>query len=248
MVHGSCKSQIVVEVEVDGWNVLVWLHAELEQVFALVNDAVLLQVLRHVKHLAHALPGVGGSVHVCIRVTVQNLIKTLLGGNLDGVIMLGQSVEDSNQSRALCQVTDAVTGLVLPPGHREIGIPFRIRLCRWHVQESTMRAHKLCRASLLINVSARLLCRWVKPVCDVRACGENNWVALRSPMILINQKCHVVDLIEERNPNVTRRVVGSDFLWCVIASEFVGAWDVLRLFDTRGSRFSRGWDSSSHHH
>ena len=181
----------------NGWNVLVWLHAELEQLLALINDPVLLQVLRHVEHLAHALPGVGGSVHVCIRVTVQNLIKTLLGGYFDGVIMLGQRVENSNQSRALRQVTDAVARLVLPPGHREIGIPFGIRLRRWYVQESTMRAHKLCRASLLINVSARLLCRWVKPVCNVGACGENDWVALGPPMVLINQKCQVVDLVEE---------------------------------------------------
>ena len=218
VVDGSCEGQIIVEVEVNGWNILVWLHAELEQLLALINDPVLLQVLRHVEHLAHALPGVGGSVHVCIRVTVQNLIKTLLGGYFDGVIMLGQRVENSNQSRALCQITDAVARLVVPPGHREIGIPFGIRLCRWYMQESTMWAHKLCRTCLLINVSARLLCRWVKPVCNVSARGENDWVALRPSVVLINQKCQVVDLIEERNPDVARRVVGSDFLWRVVAS------------------------------
>ena len=76
--RASRNGQIIVEVEVNGRNVLIRLHAKFEQLLTLVNDAVLLQVLRHVEHLAHALPSVRGGMHVCIRVTVQNLIQTLL--------------------------------------------------------------------------------------------------------------------------------------------------------------------------
>ena len=61
----------------DGWDVLIWLHSKLKELLPLVDDAVLLEVLRHVEHLAHALPSVGCRVHILVRVTVQNLVERL---------------------------------------------------------------------------------------------------------------------------------------------------------------------------
>ena len=116
------------------------------------------------------------------------------------------------------------------------------------MQESTLRAHELLLPRLFVDVGARLLGRWVEPVGDVRARRDNDRVTLLAGMVPIDQKGQVIDFIEEGNPDVSAGVVGGDLLGCVEAAKFVGARDVLRLFDARGARFSRGRDPCSHHH
>ena len=42
MRRRSSDGEIVIEVEVDGGDVFVWLHAELEQLLPLIEDSILL--------------------------------------------------------------------------------------------------------------------------------------------------------------------------------------------------------------
>ena len=114
------------------------------------------------------------------------------------------------------------------------------------MQETPLRAHELSAASLLVDVGAGLLRGWVKPVSDVRACCEYNWVALWTSVILLDQQGQVVDFVKETDPGVAGGVMDGHFLGRVEPAEFERAWDVLGLFDARWARFSGRWDSSSH--
>ena len=76
---------------------------------------------------------------------------------------------------------------------------------------------------------------WVKPMSDVRACGENNWVAFRSSVILADQKSQVVYFVEEGHPDVTRDVMAADFFRGVEPAELVGSGQVHGLIVARRS-------------
>ena len=81
---------------------------------------------------------------------------------------------------------------------------------------------------------------------DISASTKDNGIALWLAMVLIDQQRQVVHFIKERDPQVTARVMESNFFRCVEATQLVGTWDVLCLLDARGARFTRRWYSSSH--
>ena len=85
---------------------------------------------------------------------------------------------------------------------------------------------------------------------DITASGVTNRDAQRALLVtVIGEKLgQIVNSVEERDPAVRVRIVARDFAWCVEAAKFVGARDVLRLFDAGGARFSRRGDPCSHHH
>jgi len=132
-VASSHNSEVVIEVKVDGGDVLVWLHAQLEQLFALVQDIVFLKVLGHVQNFAHALPCVRSGMHIFVQVTVENLVEALLRGDFNNVVSLGESIYDSNQTCSPRQIADAVASLVLPPGDGEVWLPISVRFRGRHV-------------------------------------------------------------------------------------------------------------------
>ena len=81
------------------------------------------------------------------------------------------------------------------------------------------------------SVTTYLLVGWVKPMGDVGACSENNWITLRLGMILIDQQSQVVHLVEEGYPNIALHVMSSNLGRSVVTSQLVGARNVLSFFN-----------------
>ena len=93
---------------------------------------------------------------IFLRVTVKNLIETFIAGYLNSIVMFRQSVHDTDQSGALGQISDAVSGLIFPPRDGEVGVPFTARICWRYVKESALRAHVFISARLGVNSFTRL--------------------------------------------------------------------------------------------
>lgn len=152
----SHNSEVVVEVKVDSGDVIVWLHAKLEQLFALIQDFVFLKVFGHVQNFAHAFPCVRSGMNIFVQVTVENLVEALLRGDFNNVVMLGERIYDSNLTCSPRQITDTVASLVFPPGDGEVWLPISIWFRRRHVQKATLRAHCLSVSSSWIDVGSGL--------------------------------------------------------------------------------------------
>ena len=127
-------------------------------------------------------------MNILVCVTVKNLIETLFGSNCNFIIMLCQYVDDSDLSSTFSQIANAVPCLVFPPRHSKVELPRCVGSRRWNMQETSLRAHELSGASLLIDVSSRLLCSWVEPVRDICACCKDNRVAFWSRSVLVDQQ------------------------------------------------------------
>jgi hypothetical protein len=60
----SRNCQVVVEVQVNGWHVVIVVDAQLNQLITFVRNSILLKGLTHVKNAAKPFPSVRGSVAV----------------------------------------------------------------------------------------------------------------------------------------------------------------------------------------
>ena len=185
-------------------------------------------------------------MYVVLSVTVENLVERFLRAYFNQIVLFRQRINDADLSSALCQSTYAVASFILPPRHREVGLPLGTRISRGNVQEAALWAHVLGRAGLLIDIGPWLLALRIEPVGNVGASSKDNRVTLRPSVVLINQQSQIVDLVEERYPDVAGCVVCCDLGRSVEAAQLVGSWDVLGLFDAGGAGLARRWNSGSH--
>jgi len=149
----SRDGQVVVEVEVDGGDVLVVVDTQLGQLVPLVWDAILFQVPGHVKNFAETFPRVGSSVTVQNEVTVQDLVDRFFRGYGEHVVVLRERVDNSDLPRAFRQATDAVAELIFPPRVLDLtGIPFRVWTSGSDMQKAAHRTVSLLSASLWVNI------------------------------------------------------------------------------------------------
>lgn len=75
----SLISQIIIEVQVNDWDVVFWVNAKLKALLCLICDSIFRKSLVHIKHLSKSLPRVGSSMDIVEEVSVKNLIKSFLG-------------------------------------------------------------------------------------------------------------------------------------------------------------------------
>ena len=146
-------------------------------------------------------------MYVHLSVTVENLVESFFGAYFNHIVLLRQRVDDADLASSFRQSTDAVASFIFPPRHSEVRLPFSTRVSRGHVQEAALWAHELGRTGLLVDIGPWLLVLRIEPVGDVGASSEYNRITLRSSVVLINQQGQIVDLVEERYPDVAGCVV-----------------------------------------
>ena len=185
-------------------------------------------------------------MYVVLSVTVENLVERFLRAHFNYIVLFRQRINDADLASTLCESTDAVASFILPPWHLEVRFPLGTRISRWYMQEAALWTHVLSRACLLVDIGPWLLVLWIKPVSNISASCKDNRITLRPSVVLINQQGQIVDLVEERYPNVAGCVVCCDLGRSIEATELVGTWDVLGLFDAGGAGLARRWNSGSH--
>ena len=167
--------------------------------------------------------------------------------------MLRQHIDNADFTHALGKSADAVTLEIFPPGFLEcFWVPVGVGRGWRHVQEAASGAEELLGACFRIHKSLRLqsqisrrrtysVGREVKPVRDIGTCSKNDRITLGPLMVFRNEEREVEDLVKERDPAVSSRVVGSHFLWRVEIAQFVGSGQRHCFFV--GLRF--GWGRSA---
>ena len=146
-------------------------------------------------------------MYVHLSVTVENLIERFLRAYFNQIVLFRQRINDADLPSSLSETSDAVASFILPPRYGEVWLPLRARIGRWHVQEAALWAHELGRAGLLVDIGPWLLVLRIEPVGNVGASSEDNRITLRPCVVLINQQGQIVDLVEERYPDVAGCVV-----------------------------------------
>jgi len=96
------------------WNVRVFIDVQVDELYGLVRNIVLLKSDVHVKRATQAFPSVTGCVLVRWHVPVQDLVHGLLTANLDNIVILGEHVDDSELAGLNCQTTNAERSISPP--------------------------------------------------------------------------------------------------------------------------------------
>ena len=210
----------------NAWNVAVFVQVEINEVLALIWNIILLHSLIHVEGSTQTLPGVRGSVLIELKVSVQDLVHGLLTAYLDGVVCLGELVEDPDLPGLLAQSANA-EALILPPWSLEASwIPVRIWHKWWDVKVSSHGAIIPKDVSFWINCFLWLKVLIIEPVRDVSAGSLNHGLSRFKMNVLLNELGEIIDFTVKAKPTVISCAMFGHLLRSVVIAKLVRSWQM----------------------
>jgi len=74
-----------------------------------------------------------------------------------------------------------------------------------------------------------LKCIFIEPVSNIGSSREHDRVALWLAIVIEDQLCQVIHLVEQRYPAITACVVCCNFFWSVVIAQFVRTWEAFSV-------------------
>mmetsp|Transcript_20807 Transcript_20807/g.57138 ORF Transcript_20807/g.57138 Transcript_20807/m.57138 type:complete len:208 (-) Transcript_20807:312-935(-) len=168
----SGNRQIIREVQLKGWHVVIIRNGEIVKFTILIRDTVGLECLGHVQHMARLgvkpLPHVRGGVRVVLQVALPDLVDRFLGAHLKHRLLICQHIKQLDLARFPCELAHD-QALVCPPRHFEGGRRFDRTVPIRAVDESAHRHKGRLLVCLRVNVLSQILGARIEPMRDVRA-------------------------------------------------------------------------------
>ena len=174
--RASTNRQIVVEVQVDGRNVVVGTKAQRLELVRLIENSIFLQRFLHVQNpgiVVVPLPRVATCMGVCKEVPGdKNIVQRFLGADLERDLVAVDRVDNPELARLARELPNHILG-ILPPRKLVVRVDLGVGQERRNVDEAAKRLSIRLHPGHGVDATLQVAGIAVKPVRDVCPCDAD---------------------------------------------------------------------------